>query len=1114
MSYLSMGLDAACAGALSGRALNNDVTEIGPSRAPSRGGCRAMKRGREPQAEPPEGACARGIQRGNSRTHTALLLVSAATLGGASAAALNAVLDKRSGRAAAKAKAKLHSILPGPRRGVQVEPCGAPAQSRAAADAEADAALNEWMEPETCVSRWCCWAVVSSQVVAPNRTHSVHLFSDARACLRAHTCRGDALLIRVDGTDEDMWEDAGLEDAGPDEGTTSGDAPPSGALHIQLDTSPEGPAGAAAKPTKRPTQRKQPVRVPRRAGALLLVGLLLTGEPLALQALRRANAGDKVFADYVHRAHLLGLLARALAADAVASDPALAALVLSVLPPRVAWSLKALQPGAGVTASDMLALCEAFGTVFCILPSRAGAAPPPPPPPGARIPALADTLRDAVYRAAARKNGDAEELSILFAALCRHWGIPCRTAHALFPQPLKPDGRSLEASEGLSSNPAEWPRGGRAGRQLYQQQRGTPLRDFYGGAGPSGGQAPPRARSRPGAAAAAPKPVAVLGPPRGGGGEDEPIDLTGDDDDDVEDAGAEQQPSVKKSRRGRGGRADAELNADLQRAMAASLAGGGAPAPGAAVTPEGGKKPAAARKWTVGDAAWSRARGHIRHWVEVYIGGVPPHGAWVALFPWERVSHSAAKGKGLASAAAGSLQGTEALDITAVAEVSATAQAKQPLAYVIAAAGGGCRDVTRRYARQWSASQAARTHEPWWMDTLYGLTRAEAAATSAAVDVLAHPWPGAGAAVVAAEDRDLKAAVLKEPLPQRVADYKGHPLYALERHLTRYQAIWPREPVGSFNDEDVFARTAVQELHTADVWQRLHGRQVLPDQLATPAKVIPRRGVVAAAKKAANQPGNVGWGGTSGLGFDVAPVGTSFGDEDDYDAAGAGMDPVAGHEEEEAEGEARGGRATSPNGAAGGEAAPLHEDEKTILYGLWQTKAWAQPGAQGGKVPRNEYGNVDLLRGNPVPPGCVHLKGYARIGALAARLGIDAVPALTGFERHGGRMVPTIDGVVVAVENQQQLVDTWLQEEEQRNEKQLAKRRAEALKKWRLLVRTYVQKERLNADGAGPSGAAAAGPEVVCLDSDGEDVTPAAAAGAPKPPAVQRGGAEAEVEQM
>ena len=909
-----------------------------------------------------------------------------------------------------------------------------------------------------------------------------------------------------------MWEDVGLGDDDSGEGTAGADTPASGALHIEFDTSPEGPAGGAAKPTKRPTQRKQPVRASRRVRAVC--GCLRREHSrIAAQALRRANAGDKVFADFVHRAHLMCLLSRALAADKAASDPTLAALVLSVLPPRVAWSLKALHPGAGVTAADMQALCEAFSSVFCILPSRTGAAPPPPPPPGARIPALGDTLRDAVFRAAARKNGDAEELSILFAALCRHWGIPCRTAHALFPQPLKPDGRSLDASEGLSPNPAEWPRGGRRvvvpfGGQP-QQQRGAPSLDFFGGAGPSGVRAPPR---RPRASDAAPKPVAVFGPPRGGGAAEEPIDLTGDDDDD--DVDVEEQPKPKKSKRGRG-RGDAELDADLQRAMAASLAGGAPPPPAAKAMPHGGGEKPAARKWTVGDAAWSRARGHIRHWVEVYIGGVPPHGAWIALFPWERVTHSAAKGK---AAAPGGLPGTEALDISAVAEVSATAQAKTPLAYVIAASGGGCRDVTRRYARQWSASQGVRTHEPWWMDTLYGLTRLEAAATSSSVDVLAHPWPGAGAAVVAAEDRELKAAVLREPLPLRVADYKAHPLYALERHLTRYQAIWPKEPVGSFNGEEVYPRGAVQELHTKDVWQRLHGRQVLADQLATPAKVIPRRGVAAAAKKAATQPGGGqgrGWGGTSGLGFDVAPVGTSFADDaDDYDAAGAGLDPGFGHEEEEEEGDARGGGgggAISPNGTAA--PAPLREDEKTILYGLWQTKAWAQPGAKGGLVPRNEYGNVDLCRGNPVPPGCVHLKGYSRIGLLASKLGIDAVPALTGFERHGGRMVPTLEGVIVAVENQQQLVEAWLQEEEQRNEKQLAKRRVEALKRWRLLVRTFIQKQRLTADGAGPSDPAAGGHDVVCLDSDGEEVTPADTA-APRLPAVERGGAAAEVERM
>ena len=49
--------------------------------------------------------------------------------------------------------------------------------------------------------------------------------------------------------------------------------------------------------------------------------------------------------------------------------------------------------------------------------------------------------------------------------------------------------------------------------------------------------------------------------------------------------------------------------------------------------------------------------------------------------------------------------------------------------------------------------------------------------------------------------------------------------YALERFCTKYQTIYPRRRIGLFKGEDVFPRSAVQELHTADVWYR-HNREV------------------------------------------------------------------------------------------------------------------------------------------------------------------------------------------------------------------------------------------------------------------------------------------------
>lgn len=85
----------------------------------------------------------------------------------------------------------------------------------------------------------------------------------------------------------------------------------------------------------------------------------------------------------------------------------------------------------------------------------------------------------------------------------------------------------------------------------------------------------------------------------------------------------------------------------------------------------------------------------------------------------------------------------------------------------------------------------------------------------------------------------------------------------------------------------------------------------------------------------------------------------------------------------------------------------------TSLYGVWQTDPWTAPRAEGGRVPRNERGNVEcppLVAA--LPGGTVHLVLPAA-AAVARTLEIDVAPALVGFEMQGGRMVPKIEGVVV-----------------------------------------------------------------------------------------------------
>jgi Rad4 beta-hairpin domain 3 len=44
------------------------------------------------------------------------------------------------------------------------------------------------------------------------------------------------------------------------------------------------------------------------------------------------------------------------------------------------------------------------------------------------------------------------------------------------------------------------------------------------------------------------------------------------------------------------------------------------------------------------------------------------------------------------------------------------------------------------------------------------------------------------------------------------------------------------------------------------------------------------------------------------------------------------------------------------------------------IFGPWQTEDYVAPPAENGKVPRNEYGNVELFKACMLPKGAVHLR--------------------------------------------------------------------------------------------------------------------------------------------
>eukprot|EP00903_Cladosiphon_okamuranus_P010967 g10358.t1 len=122
------------------------------------------------------------------------------------------------------------------------------------------------------------------------------------------------------------------------------------------------------------------------------------------------------------------------------------------------------------------------------------------------------------------------------------------------------------------------------------------------------------------------------------------------------------------------------------------------------------------------------------------------------------------------------------------------------------------------------------------------------------------------------------------------------------------------------------------------------------------------------------------------------------------------------------------------------------------LYGEWQTEPWVPKAAVDGKVPKNEYGNVEFFDCSPafLPPGTEHVRGN-QIGRVAAKLGVDYAPALTGFESKQGRQVPVLDGIIVCKEQSQMLREAYMTWEQTLLEKQVKARGQKVLRRWRTL---------------------------------------------------------------
>ncbi|XP_018422741.1 PREDICTED: DNA repair protein complementing XP-C cells [Nanorana parkeri] len=129
--------------------------------------------------------------------------------------------------------------------------------------------------------------------------------------------------------------------------------------------------------------------------------------------------------------------------------------------------------------------------------------------------------------------------------------------------------------------------------------------------------------------------------------------------------------------------------------------------------------------------------------------------------------------------------------------------ATKPFMYVVGIDNSGhVNDVTRRYDREWmTRTRKQRVDPEWWEETL-------------------RPFRNPDMTCEDREEAEFESKLLEQPLPTSITEFKNHPLYALKRHLLKYEAIYPESAsiLGYCRGEAVYSRSCVQTLHSKDTW--------------------------------------------------------------------------------------------------------------------------------------------------------------------------------------------------------------------------------------------------------------------------------------------------------
>ncbi|XP_018019521.1 DNA repair protein RAD4 [Hyalella azteca] len=299
-------------------------------------------------------------------------------------------------------------------------------------------------------------------------------------------------------------------------------------------------------------------------------------------------------------------------------------------------------------------------------------------------------------------------------------------------------------------------------------------------------------------------------------------------------------------------------------------------------------------------------------------------------------------------------------------------RAAGPVAYVTAYnADQSVKDVTRRYVAKWlSFENKLRCDSAWWQEVL-------------------APYAPTFTAREKAENLQLEETLRQQPLPKTIAEYKDHPMFALQRHLLKFEAFYPPnpDPVGYVRGEAVYPRECVYTLHSRDIWKK-DGKTVKVGE--EPYKIVKAR--------------------------------------PKWDRA----------------------------------LCQVIKDLPLEIFGPWQVEDYQPPVAKGGRVPRNEYGNVELFKKTMLPVGTVHLDArYEDLSRVARKLKIDCAPAMVGFDYHKGGTHPVYDGYVVCQEFKDVLLDAWTEEMQLKAKREEAKRLRRIYDNWKRLIQGILIKNHV-----------------------------------------------------